>query len=119
MLATFFDKNKFEITSGKEFVKAFHSPLKYSRIYCDQCGTKIGITFEDVTEFDVKSVAIYPTHFDITRTEEGLPEEMKPQRHIFYDNRLYDFFDDLPKFVDMPENFGGSGLQLTNEGKEI
>jgi len=119
MLAAFFQKDNLKITAGEDNLEKFHSPLKYSRKFCKKCGTRIGITFEDVTAFEVNSVAIYPTHLADVREGGPLPDEFKPQRHIYYADRLYDFNDDVPKFKDMPKEFGGSGQLLDNSGAEI
>ena len=35
--------------------------------------------------------------------------KFEPAFHIFYEERVMDVGDGLPKFVDVPEQFGGSG----------
>lgn len=41
--------------------------------------------------------------------EDDAPEVFTPVRHIWYENRIIDFEDDLPKFKDAPKDQGGSG----------
>jgi hypothetical protein len=43
---------------------------------------------------------------------DGIPESFKPVRHIWYENRLVDFNDDLPKFKDAPKDQYGSGERI-------
>ena len=35
------------------------------------------------------------------------------------ENRIYDINDGVPKYKDIPENFGGSGIRMTDKGKII
>ncbi|WP_133130752.1 GFA family protein [Legionella yabuuchiae] len=37
------------------------------------------------------------------------PESFKPVRHVWYSNRIVNFDDDLPKYIDAPEDQFGSG----------
>ena len=41
-----------------------------------------------------------------------VPQGLEPQLHIFYGERVMDVADDLPKFKDLPEPFGGTGELL-------
>ena len=45
----------------------------------------------------------------------SIPECFKPVRHIWYENRVVDFNDDLPKFKDAPIEQFGSGEIWENE----
>jgi hypothetical protein len=40
--------------------------------------------------------------------------EFQPTMHINYDERVISLPDSLPKFRDMPERAGGSGLMTTD-----
>ena len=40
-----------------------------------------------------------------------------PAFHIFYAERVMDVADGLPKFAQMPEQFGGSGEQIAEPEK--
>jgi hypothetical protein len=44
----------------------------------------------------------------------SMPESFKPVRHIWYENRIINFNDNLPKFKDAPKEQFGSG-ELWNE----
>jgi hypothetical protein len=39
--------------------------------------------------------------------------------HAYYKDRLVDMTDDLPKFADFPEAFGGSGKMLNSDGTPV
>jgi hypothetical protein len=45
-----------------------------------------------------------------------VPEKLQPTAHIFYDDRVK---DDLPKFKDIWEEDGGSGVMLDNFGNVV
>ena len=47
-----------------------------------------------------------------------LPQELQPTVHLFYDDRVSDVTDDLPKFKDLPAEYGGSGVMLDKWGNE-
>jgi len=48
-----------------------------------------------------------------------LPDELQPTMHIFYEDRVKDVEDDLPKFKDVPVEYGGSGVMLDNQGNVV
>jgi len=48
-----------------------------------------------------------------------LPTELEPTVHLYYEMRVKDVFDDLPKFSDFPAEFGGSGVMLDNQGNTV
>ena len=68
------------------------------RISCASCG---GCVANGKPKPEL--MVVYP----MTLVDSGL--EFKPDFHIFYDERVMDVNDGLPKFVDAPEEFGYSG----------
>jgi len=71
------------------------------RTSCAKCGggvltTKPGLGWK----------VVYP----LTLTESEFAYE--PHAHIFYDERVVEFADGLPKFSDVPEEAGGSGTMI-------
>lgn len=71
------------------------------RTSCSKCGgnvltTKPGLGWK----------VVYPL------TLAGSDFSYKPAMHIFYENRVVDFNDHLPKFSDVPAEAGGSGVML-------
>ena len=38
-----------------------------------------------------------------------IPKELESTMHVFYQSRLFDSSDALPKYLDFPAAFGGSG----------
>lgn len=68
------------------------------RISCSKCGGNVANR-----KPTAKMMVIYP----MTLANSGL--DFQPNMHIFYDERVMDVNDGLPKFVDVPESFGGSG----------
>ena len=47
------------------------------------------------------------------------PEELQPTAHLNYEDRVKDVEDDLPKFADLPAEFGGSGVVMDNQGNPV
>ena len=45
-----------------------------------------------------------------------LPPHLMPALHANYENRLMDYDDALPKYKDHPKGFGGTDIQLNNDG---
>eukprot|EP00966_Prymnesium_polylepis_P142264 3284886-Prymnesium_polylepis.2 len=43
----------------------------------------------------------------------------KPFAHVNYVNRIFDFTDKLPKYVDGPAFMGGTDLQVDNKGNTL
>lgn len=71
-----------------------------NRITCASCGGKVAGHLPGAG-----MTVVFPTILK----DSGL--EFKPQLHQFYDERLMDIDDALPKFVNKPEDFGGDGIQ--------
>jgi hypothetical protein len=44
------------------------------------------------------------------------PSAFKPSFHIFYDERVMDLADGLPKFAALPPDFGGTGETIEEAG---
>ena len=55
---------------------------------------------------------VYP--MILAGAEDPLP--FKPSFHIFYDERVMDLADGLPKFVALPPDFGGTGETIEEAG---
>ena len=51
-------------------------------------------------------IVVYP----MTLADSGF--EFEPTMHIFYGERVVDFTDGLPKFIDLSEPEGGSGEMI-------
>jgi hypothetical protein len=114
--ATFFPADALEITSGEQHVREFLSPRNYSRMFCDQCGTRLWMGF-DKCDLQIPMVAVYTTNLDDVRHSDGLHGAYDPAQHVFYADRLYDCLDGKPKFVDMATDFGGSGQMMSDRGE--
>ena len=117
-LASFFAKDDFKIVKGSDSLANYLSAANYSRIFCKKCGSRIGLTFEKAN-FEVPFVVVYPTMIDQLKNAGTLPDKFKPQRHIFYGDKLHVHNDGVEKYADMPEEFGGSGKKLNDEGEAI
>ena len=75
---------------------------------CTECGSPVyqspeGAPFR----------AFYPRSFDgyVNGKCNKLPVDLMPTIHINYENRMYDFNDDLPKFLVWP-----GGVMCNNDG---
>ena len=90
--------------------------------FCTECGSFLfqrpkGATFR----------ALDPASFHLETEEPNnlcgksckLPDSLLPTAHYNYENRLYDFNDDLPKWMTFAISQGNPGIRLTNDGKRI
>lgn len=88
-----------QITKGVENIGAFNKTEKARRKFCRTCGGHV------ITEFPaLKLVEVYPNIVP------GLPHN--PTMHVHYAAKTVSIKDGLPKFRDLPANFGGSGELL-------
>ena len=53
LIASFFPVDNFSVTAGGDQLTEYLSPLKYSRMFCKNCGTRVFIAF-DKAEIDIK-----------------------------------------------------------------
>lgn len=70
------------------------------RVSCNKCGGCVANL-----KPGVNMTVIYP----MTLAGPDATFKFAPQFHIFYNERVMDVSDGLPKFIDMPKPFGGSG----------
>ena len=70
------------------------------RVSCSKCGGCVANI-----KPTVDMIVVYP----MTLAGPEATFKYKPTFHIFYEERVMDVSDGLPKYVDLPEPFGGSG----------
>lgn len=100
-------KDNFEITAGD-----LESIMREKSIalICPSCKSYIYGISSDPTKQE--GIGVNANNFDF---HNGIPDSFKPVRHVYYDFRLQDFPDDLPKLADMMTEHGGSGKLSTNK----
>ena len=79
------------IKSGSNRIKQFKHPnLQMIKHFCSSCGDVV---------FNTNSAdwAVFSQHFISKSYENILPDILKSKSHFFYDQRLFDIDDDLPK----------------------
>ncbi|MDZ7839617.1 MAG: GFA family protein [Gammaproteobacteria bacterium] len=79
-------------------VTEFRDLTQGVRISCAQCGAGVANR-----KPEANMIVVYP----MTLVESGL--KFEPTSHIYYSKRVLDLSDGLPKYVDMPVEWGGSG----------
>ncbi len=87
------------ITNGEAHVGSFSKTEKAARKFCKTCGGHV------ITEYPGYGlVEVYP----------ALVPDMvhKPTVHVHYASKTVSVTDGLPKFKDLPAEFGGSGETL-------
>lgn len=96
-------KSNFNIASGdnnlEEIVKN-----NANLLLCKSCHSLIYGISRDVNKQDCVGINVNNFHF-----KNLIPESFKPVRHIWYDNRIVNFDDNLPKYKDAPKEQFGSG----------
>jgi hypothetical protein len=84
------------VTRGAENLGTFNKTPSANRKFCTKCGGHVlcEMPGDGLEEFYPDTVPDYP---------------FEPSAHIFYGSRSLAMPDGLPKFKDMPAEFGGSG----------
>lgn len=88
-----------KLTKGEANIATFNKTKNSYRKFCKLCG---GHVMSDHP--GMKLVDVYVSIL------QGFP--YKPTAHVHYGNKLVSVTDGLPKFKDMPAEFGGSGEML-------
>ena len=88
-----------KVTKGEDNIGTYNKTENAYRKFCTTCG---GHVFS--THPGMKLVDVYPNVVPDLKHE--------PTLHVFYATRTIDVKDGLPKFKDMPADFGGSGETL-------
>jgi len=81
------------------------------RYSCGKCGQRV---FNHVPGMKIK--AIFPACMNLpgSKDKPRVPSDWAPQFHCFYENRMYDVPDGLPKYVDLPASLGGSDKTVSD-----
>ncbi|CAM9271069.1 unnamed protein product [Ectocarpus fasciculatus] len=105
---------KFYIVEGEELLREAEGHGRMVHGNCSKCGTGVYQAPKD-TGFR----ALFPATFQIQCGEEGkcclLPSEYLPTVHVNYENRLFDWHDQLPKY----KEHKSTGIRVNNEGEVI
>ena len=80
-----------EIVAGEEFISVFQHPTKrMERVYCSNCGETLFNT--NAAGWRVVSQLLIRKNY-----AEALPAGLESKMHFFYDRRIVDIDDALPK----------------------
>lgn len=97
------------ITQGEDAIVTHGDTV--TRCFCGRCGTTL-----HQGPVAVPFRAVLPTTFKIEAGTNCLfPDEYKPQIHCNYENRTFDWCDDLPKF----QCFPGDGAKMMDNAGSI
>lgn len=95
--------SNFHITAGKDHLdEIIRNNAKL--FLCKSChGLIYGISLDPKKQAGI-GINVRNFHFP-----GDMPKSFSPVRHLWYVNRIVDFNDDLPKFIDAPKEQLGSG----------
>lgn len=103
-----YNAGELQITKGADNVFVYATG-KEARHSCKTCGSKVIIDLPHL-----KSQGAYLTQY--LKPNHGadgkVAEGFEPAMHIFYTSGIQQINDNLPKFVDLPTAFGGSGKEV-------
>mmetsp|Transcript_60228 Transcript_60228/g.136172 ORF Transcript_60228/g.136172 Transcript_60228/m.136172 type:complete len:185 (-) Transcript_60228:82-636(-) len=103
----------FTVLSGSKFMRVSLGYGKLTHTFCENCGTGLYQNPEGASY-----VSVYPVNFQIESPKGGpacpLPAKYLPKAHVNYENRLFDWHDNLPKYLIWP-----SGAQVGDDGKPL
>ncbi len=96
---TLWTPDSLKITEGSDYVGEYHKTENSHRRFCKKCGGHLMTDHPGMGLVDVYSAM--------------LPEfDFQPGLHVHYGERVLSIRDGLPKFTDLPGDFGGSDQQL-------
>ena len=97
--ASLWNPDQLEITKGQECIETYNKTEDSYRKFCKKCGGHLMTEHPGMNLIDIFAVLLKGFSF-------------KPAIHINYESKMVSVKDGLPKFKDMPEDFGGSGSLL-------
>jgi hypothetical protein len=113
------DTGDFKTLQGEDAVKTVQGMGTLMHTFCIHCGGGIS-----QKPRDADFLAIFPSTFQIEEASAStdgsttasclLPTNLQADGHLNYENRLQNYYDDLPKYKAFP-----GGPQMTNEGQII
>lgn len=95
--AAIFQKHHMRFTSGLDLLRFYNSERDMNerilpcKVSCSLCGTPIA-------DEGRRMWLAFPTLFDFEQGTE-MPDSFKPTCHLFYDQRVIDIHDNLPKWA--------------------
>jgi hypothetical protein len=87
------------VTQGKDKIGVFHKTEHSHRQFCRVCGGHLMTAHPGMNLIDVYAAIIPDVGFE-------------PMLHVHYGEKVLPVRDGLPKFKDLPGEFGGSGETL-------
>ena len=103
---TLWKPEKIKITKGKESINGFTgnpisgtNEIVSNRVWCKNCGGHLYTDHPVMGLVDIPSAVIEDFNF-------------RPAFHVHYQESVHSMKDGLPKFKDLPEEAGGTGVQL-------
>ena len=91
-----------EVTAGEEHLSDFNKTGFNRRRHCTKCGGNVMSVLDAAGLVDIYPVLLAGFAF-------------QPTAHVQYLHRVMDMKDDLPKFRDFPEGFGGGSGELITD----
>ena len=96
---TLWDPQTVKVTKGKDQLATYNKTKASYRQFCQTCGGHVMTDHPLIGLIDVYAATIPDLEF-------------QPQVHIHYGEKVLSIPDGLPKFKDVPAEFGGSGEKL-------
>ncbi len=97
---TLWKRGEVKVTKGASSLATYKKTSKSRRQYCAGCGGHLMTDHPEGGFTDVYAAILSDLDF-------------QPEVHVNYGERVLRIQDGLPKFEDFPEEFGGSGTQVT------
>ncbi len=88
-------EDRVKVTKGQEYVASYAKMPRSQRTFCTKCGGHV--------------MTVHPNEF-VDVYASVLPGlDFEPVMHVFYQERLMNVPDGLPKYATVPAEFGGDG----------
>jgi hypothetical protein len=98
----------FEITAGADALQMTPGYGRMTHTFCSRCGSGI---YQHPRDASFR--ALFPSTFaGGDRTQLRLPAHLAPTQHSNYESRLFDWTDDLPKYIGWRTRCSNDGVPL-------
>jgi len=96
---TLWNAGSVQVTAGAEHLATYKKTDQSHRKYCEKCGGHVMTDHPGGGFVDVYAAVLPKLAFE-------------PQLHLHYGSTVLRIADGLPKYLDLPAQFGGSGTEV-------
>ena len=100
-LAGFAGHDSLKVVDGEEHLVGFNSSPGMTRNHCGKCGSPV-LNVSLLEDFAFRDAPVVLFERDTNNRVKEFDGLLKPQSHLFYNQRMRDYVDDLDKWEGLP-----------------